>query len=91
MARADSSSDVLTIRVPRDVSRKLAREAKRRGRSRSAVARELLVERLSGDPSVVPVDPAAEARRQSLLVRERESEHEALRFLNDTADLKGWR
>lgn len=91
MAQPDGPSDVLTIRVSREVSRKLAREAKRRGQSRSAVARELLLERLSGDLQAVPLDPAVEARRQSLLVRERESEYEALRFVSDVADLKGWR
>ena len=31
------------------------------------------------------------ARRQSLLVRRRSSEHEAIRFISDFTDLKGWR
>ena len=34
--------------------------------------------------------PDAEARRQSLLVREHESEREVLRFISEAADLKGW-
>ncbi len=38
-----------------------------------------------------PEDPAREARRQSLLVSGRASEREALRFLERTADVKGWR
>ena len=84
---ADSPSEVLTIRVPRDVSRKLSREARRRRQSRSAVARSILEEGLAG---VVSVDSDAEARRQSLLVREHESEYEVLRFISNAADLKGW-
>jgi predicted transcriptional regulator len=85
---ADTRSEVLTIRVPRDVSRKLAREARRRKQSRSAVARSILEEGLAG---VVSADPDAEARRQSLMVRERESEYEVLRFISEAADLKGWK
>lgn len=85
---ADARSDVLTIRVPRDVSRKLAREARKRRQSRSAVARTLLIEALEGAPSH---HPDTEARRQSLLVREHESEYETLRFIGDAAELKGWR
>ena len=87
VANSDSS-DVLTIRVPREVSRKLAREARRRRQSRSAVARSILIEGLAGGAKE---DPDAEARRQSLLVREHESEYEILRFINETADLKGWK
>jgi hypothetical protein len=87
MAESDGS-DVLTIRVPRDLSRKLTREARRRRQSRSAVARAILVEGLSGRTSE---DPDVEARRQSLLVREHESEYEVLRFIADAADLKGWK
>jgi predicted transcriptional regulator len=87
MAETDGS-DVLTIRVPRDLSRKLTREARRLRQSRSAVARAILVEGLSGRTSE---DPDVEARRQSLLVREHESESEALRFIADAADLKGWK
>jgi metal-responsive CopG/Arc/MetJ family transcriptional regulator len=87
MAENDGS-DVLTIRVPRDLSRKLTREARRRRQSRSAVARAILIEGLSGR---APEDPDAEARRQSLLVREHESEYEVLRFIAGAADLKGWK
>jgi Antitoxin MazE-like len=35
-------------------------------------------------------DPLAEARRQSLLVRRRSSEREAIQFITAVADLKGW-
>lgn len=83
---ASDHSEVLTLRVPRQLARRLAREARRQRRPRGAVARDILEAGLSSDAH----DPAAEARRQSLLVRERQSEHEALRFIVDAADLKGW-
>jgi len=35
-------------------------------------------------------DPAAEARRQSRLASRRASEKDALQFLGDAADLRGW-
>jgi hypothetical protein len=38
-----------------------------------------------------PSDPNHQARRQSMLVRERESEHEALRFISEAVDLMGWK
>ena len=87
MSNTDSS-DVLTIRVPREVSRQLAREARRRRQSRSAVARSILIEGLTG---TTKEDRDAEARAQSLRVREHESEYEVLRFIGDAADLKGWK
>jgi len=86
MPKPDASTDVLTIRVPRDISQRLAREARRQRRTRSAVARAILAEGLGEEPK----DPLAEARRQSLLVRRRVSEREAIRFVADFADLKGW-
>jgi hypothetical protein len=79
-------SEVLTVRVPRDLARRLAREARRQRRTRGAIARDILAAGL-GAPGE---DPAAEARRQSLLVRDRESEREAIQFVVDAADLKGW-
>jgi len=81
-----NSTEVLTIRVSRDVSRRLTQEARRQRRPRSAVARAILTKSLGGDAE----DPLAEARRQSLLVRRRASEREAVRFATDAADLKGW-
>jgi hypothetical protein len=38
-----------------------------------------------------PDDPAREARRQSLLVSGRDSEREALEFIEASADQQGWR
>ena len=86
MPRPDTSSDVITIRVSRALSRRLEREARRQRRTRSAVARAILAEGLGEESE----DPLAEARRQSLLVRRRASEREAIRFIVDFADLKGW-
>ncbi len=88
MAPSDPGSDVLTIRVPRELGRRLAREARRQRRTRSALARDLLVAGLAASP--LP-EPAAEARRQSLLVRDRDSERDALRVVTDLADLRGWK
>lgn len=86
MPNARQATDVLTIRVPRSVARRLAQEARRRRRTRSEVARDILAAGL-GEPLE---DPLAEARRQSLLVRGRESEREAVQFIADAADLRGW-
>jgi predicted transcriptional regulator len=86
MPKPTTPTDVLTIRVPRDITRRLAREARRQRRTRSEVARDILA---AGLGEAID-DPLAEARRQSLLVRERESEGEAIRFVTDTADLRGW-
>ena len=80
-------TEVLTIRVSRDVSRRLTQEARRQRRPRSAVARAILTEGLGGQFE----DPLAEARRQSLLVRRRSSEREAIQFITDVAELKGWK
>ncbi len=80
-------SEVLTIRVPRDLGRRLAREARRQRRTRSDVARRLLDAALSSEPLA---DPDAEARRQSQLASERASEMDALEFVVDAADLRGW-
>jgi len=85
MSKPDPT-EVLTIRVSRDVARRLTQEARRQRRPRSAVARAILAEGLGGGPE----DPLAEARRQSLLVRRRASEREAIQFTTDVADLKGW-
>jgi len=83
------TSSVMTLRVPRDVERRIERAARRSRRTKSAVLREL-IERAFADGGA-PDDPAAEARRQSLLVSGRASEKEALRFIEGAADVRGWR
>ena len=85
MSKPDPT-EVLTIRVSRDISRRLTQEARRQRRPRSAIARAILAEGLGGDSE----DPLADARRQSLLVRRRASEREAIQFITAVADLKGW-
>jgi predicted transcriptional regulator len=86
MPRGEGATEIVTIRVSRELARRLNAEARRQRRTRSDVARAALAQGL-GQPDV---DPLAEARRQSLLVRNKASEREALRFVTDTADLKGW-
>jgi hypothetical protein len=82
-------SVVLTLRVPLELDRSIAREARRRRRTKSAILRDVL--RGAFEDGRAPEDPAREARRQSLLVSGRASEREALRFLERAADVKGWR
>ena len=82
-----TGSTVLTIRVPARLDRQLAREARRRRRTRSETARALLESALESTPDS---DPAGEARRQSRLASRRMSEKEALAFVADAADLRGW-
>jgi hypothetical protein len=88
MAKPPAPSAVLTIRVPRAIDRQLAREARRRRMTRSEIAREILVASFAS-PSAE--DPAAEAKRQSLLASTQAAEAEALRFIMDAADLRGWK
>ena len=88
MAKVSRTSDVLTIRVPVALGRRLAREANRRRRTRSEVARELLESALEG--RTAEQDRKVEARRQSLLVRDRESERDTLEWILDAADFRGW-
>lgn len=81
-------SAVLTLRVPRDLERRIERAAQRRRRTKSAVLREALEGAFGGVGP--PADPAREARRQSLLVSGRASEQEALEFIQKSADDQGW-
>ncbi len=83
------ASTVMTLRVPREVERRVKQEARRRKRSKSAVLREVIEAAFAGAAGAD--DPAAEARRQSLLVSGRPSEKEALRFIEGAADVEGWR
>ena len=88
MRKAHGPSAVLTIRVPRDVERRLAREARRQRRTRSEVARLILEASLLGERAS---DPSIEARRQSKLAAAQAEESEVLRFVTDVADLRGWK
>jgi predicted transcriptional regulator len=82
-------SSVLTLRVPRTLERRIARAARRRRKSKSAVLREALQSAFGEGPA--PDDPAREARRQSLLVSGRASEAETLALIERSADDRGWR
>lgn len=79
---------MLSIRIGHDLTRSLAREARRRRKTKSELAREILAAGLSGEGSTL--DLAQEARRQSLLVSRRRSEREALEFVEHAADTRGW-
>jgi Ribbon-helix-helix protein, copG family/Protein of unknown function (DUF3018) len=82
-------STVLTIRVPADLDRRITQAARRRKSTKSALLREAIVTAFGETPPAE--DPAREARRQSLLVSGRASEREALEFIGEVADDKGWR
>jgi len=87
MAKRTPASAVLTVRITPDMDRRLAREARRRRRTRSELVRTILEAACAGAPEP---DPAAEARRQSVLASARASEHDALAFIASAADLEGW-
>lgn len=79
---------MLTIRMDADLTRSLAREARRRRKTKSEVAREILAAGL-GEGGTLELEQ--EARSQSLLVSRRRSEKEALEFVEQAADTRGWR
>jgi hypothetical protein len=87
MAKAPGGTEVLTVRVSRELGRRLAREARRRRRTKSDVARELLASALETAPTD---DPSAEARRQSELASRQADEREVLMLITGVADLRGW-
>jgi predicted transcriptional regulator len=86
MVRREPSA-VLSVRVTRELNRRLAMIARRRRQSRSEAARAILATALIGDAA----DPAKEARRQSRLASRRVSEREVLEFIATAADVRGWR
>jgi len=88
MASPEKSASLLTLRIGSQLARSLEREARLRRKTKSEVAREILAAGLAGESAT---DPAAEARRQSLLVSRRRSEKDALEFLEAAADTRGWR
>ncbi len=80
---------MVTLRVSSALGRSIKREARRRGCTKSEVVREIPENALADRASAV--DPAQEARRQSLLVSTRASEREALAFVERVGDRRGWR
>lgn len=88
MQPSTKASNMLTIRIGGDLNRSLEREARRRGRTKSELVRELLEAGLGSGEQVPTL--AEEARRQSILVSRRRSERETLDFLEHAADTRGW-
>jgi len=88
MARSERST-VLTIRVPNGLDRRIEQTARRRRRTKSALVREALEQTFGAESA--GDDPAREARRQSLMVSARASEREAIDFVVQAADDRGWR
>ena len=88
MSRAEKTPAVLTLRIDADLTRSLAREARRRRKTKSEVAREILAAGLGLEEENRIVQ---EARRQSPLVSGRRSERETLEFIEQTADARGWK
>jgi predicted transcriptional regulator len=88
MSRAEKASGMLTIRIDPALTRSLAREARRRRKTKSEVAREILIAGLGAEGGNLI---AQEARRQSLLVSGLRSESEILDFIDQTADTQGWK
>jgi predicted transcriptional regulator len=82
-------STIVTLRVPVDIERRIASEARRLRRSRSDIVRDALKAAFGGEATADAA--AAEARRQSLLVSDRASERDALDFIEASADTRGWR
>ena len=80
-------SAVLTVRLTRELERRLAREARRSRRSRSEVARAVLEAHFTGPV----VDPRAEARRQSLLASAQDADRDTLDFIEQVGDSHGWK
>lgn len=79
---------MVTLRVSSSLNRSIERAARRRRRTKSEIVREILEQGLRGQEGL---DPAQEARRQSLLVSGRTSEKDALAFIESAGDRRGWR
>ena len=77
---------MLTIRVPQTLDRRLTAAARRSRRSRSEAARAILEAALLDGAH----DPAAEARRQSVLASRQDADSDTLAFLDAVADDRGW-
>lgn len=84
-----AKSTVLTLRVPLALDRRIEQQARQKRRSKSSILRDVLQSTFGEGPP--PVDPAREARRQSLLVSGRKSEREAIAFIEGLRDERGWR
>lgn len=73
------------IRLDPELDRRLTVLAKQQGKTKSDLAREAIRRFLLENDLLV------EARRQSLLVSKASDEQVALDFIEDAADLEGWK
>ena len=73
------------IRLEPKLDRRLAALAKQQGKTKSDLAREAIRRYLLENDLVV------EARRQSLLVSKGTSDRDTLAFIENAADLEGWK
>ena len=89
MPATTDASHVLTFRASSTVVRALGRLARQRRQSRSELIRAILENALQLES--LDDDPAREARRQSLLVSGRDSELDALDFIEQVTDTRDWR
>lgn len=87
MGTSSKATTVLTIRIPRDLDRRLSAEARRQRRTRSEAARAILQAALNAESP----DPVAEAHRQSLLASRQDADRDTLDFIAAVADDRGWR
>ena len=88
MAKVTGGTSVLTVRVSKQVGRRLAQEARRQRRTRSEIARSILE---AGLDASAQDDPRHEATRQSALASATAEDAEILAFITDAADLRGWK
>ena len=89
MPATTEASRVLTFRASSTVVRALGRLARQRRQSRSELIRAILENALQLES--LDGDAAREARRQSLLVSGRDSERDALDFIEQVTDTRDWR
>lgn len=87
VAESTNVSAVVTVRLTREMERRLTQEARRSRRSRSEVARAILEAHLSSPVA----DPQAEARRQSLLASAQDADSDTLAFIEHAGDPRGWK
>ena len=87
LAESPNVSAVVTVRLTRELERRLTRAARRLRRSRSEMARAILEQHLTGPAA----DPRAEVRRQSLLASAQDADRETLDFIEHARDLRGWK
>jgi metal-responsive CopG/Arc/MetJ family transcriptional regulator len=82
---AAASSEVIVVRMSKKAIDRLDAAARARGIKRSEFVRKVLESNLAES-----IDMVEESRRQSLLVSRRESEQDAMAFIEATMSSDGW-